>query len=123
MITQERNMEETYYGVRVSAHCRPKIHREHNNRTMSVVGAEKHIDHNGMHENILDMGDMYECYEKIFGQAVTKYNKTQKRKDRRIENYLDTILNDKRSGKHKNIKVNGSRKAAYEFIFKLGNRE
>ena len=66
---------------------------------------------------------MYECYEKIFGQAVTDYNKAQKRKDRRIENYLDTILNDKRSGKHKNIKVNGKRKAAYEFIFKLGNRD
>jgi hypothetical protein len=116
-------MDEVYYGVRVSAHCRPKIHREHNNRTMSVVGAEEHIDHSRLHENILDMGDMYECYEKIFGQAVTDYNKAQKRKDRRIENYLDTILNDKRSGKHKNIKVNGKRKAAYEFIFKLGNRD
>ncbi len=46
-------MEETYYGVRVSAHCRPKIHREHNNRTMSVVGAEKHIDHNGVMSSIL----------------------------------------------------------------------
>ena len=112
-----------YYGVRVTAHCRPRIHREHNNRTLSVVGAEQHIDLTKMHEVILDMGDMYECYEKIFGDAVANYNMNQKRKDRRIENYLETILNDKRKGKLKNIKSDNSRKQAYEFIFKLGNRD
>ena len=48
-------MDEVYYGVRVSAHCRPKIHREHNNRTHECCRAG-HIDHSRLHENILDMG-------------------------------------------------------------------
>lgn len=102
-------------------HCRPIIQRLHNKRDPKIVSSEKHIDLSRTHETILDCGTLEECYEQIFGEAVKKYNAKQKRKDRRIENYLETILNDKRHGKHKNLKADGSRKAAYEGICQLGN--
>ena len=104
-------------------HCRPIIQRLHNKRDPKIVSSEKHIDLSRTHETILDCGTIEQCYEQIFGEAVKKYNAKQKRKDRRIENYLETILNDKRQGKHKNIKADGSRKPAYEMIIQLGNRD
>ena len=112
-----------FMGYKAMCHCRPIIHRLHNKRDPKIVSSEKHIDLSRPHETILDCGTLEECYEQIFGEAVKKYNAKQKRKDRRIENYLETILNDKRQGKHKNIKANGRRKPAYEMIIQLGNRD
>ena len=65
----------------------------------------------------------FEAYHKIFDESVAIYNAKQKRKDRRINNYLESILNDKRKGKHKNLKADGSRKPAYEMIIQIGNRD
>lgn len=104
-------------------HCRPIIQRLHNKRDPKIVSSEKHIDLSRPHETILDCGTLEKCYKQIFDEAVKKYNAKQKRKDRRIENYLETILNDKRQGKHKNLKADGSRKPAYEMIIQLGNRD
>ena len=112
-----------FIGYKAMCHCRPIIQRLHNKRDPRIVSSEKHIDLSRTHETILDCGTIEQCYEQIFGEAVKKYNAKQKRKDRRIENYLETILNDKRQGKHKNIKADGSRKPAYEMIIQLGNRD
>lgn len=112
-----------FMGYKAMCHCRPIIQRLHNKRDPKIVSSEKHIDLSRPHEIILDCGTIEQCYEQIFGDAVKKYNAKQKRKDRRIENYLETILNDKRKGKHKNIKADGSRKPAYEMIIQWGNRD
>ena len=112
-----------FMGYKAMCHCRPIIQRLHNMRDLKIVCSEKHIDLSRPHETILDCGTLEKCYEHIFGEAVKNYNAKQKRKDRRIENYLEAILNDKRQGKHKNIKADGSRKPAYEMIIQLGNRD
>ena len=112
-----------FMGYKAMCHCRPIIQREHNMREPKIVSSEEHIDLLRPHETILDCGSLEKCYEQIFDEAKKKYNAKQKRKDRRIENYLETILNDKRQGKHKNIKADGSRKPAYEMIIQLGNRD
>lgn len=112
-----------FMGYKATCHCRPIIKREHNKRDPKIVSSEKHIDLSRPHETILDCGTLEKCYKQIFDEAVKKYNAKQKRKDRRVENYLETILNDKRKGKHKNIKADGSRKPAYEMILQLGNRD
>ncbi len=114
---------ENWIGYKVMCHCRPKIVRAHNIRDPKIVAGEKHIDPTRPHETILDMGTLEEAYHKIFDESVAIYNAQQKRKDRRIENYLETILNDKRQGKHKNLKADGSRKPAYEMIIQIGNRD
>ena len=120
---ENENLTLDFMGYKAMCHCRPIIHRLHNKRDPKIVSSEKHIDLSRTHETILDCGTIEQCYEQIFGEAVKKYNAKQKRKDRRIENYLETILNDKRQGKHKNIKADGSRKPAYEMIIQLGNRD
>ena len=112
-----------FMGYKAMCHCRPIIQRLHNKRDPKIVGSEKHIDLLRPHETILDCGTLEKSYEQIFDEAVKKYNAKQKRKDRRIENYLETILNDKRQGNHKNKKADGSRKPAYEMILQLGNRD
>lgn len=112
-----------FMGYKAMCHCRPIIQRLHNKRDPKIVGSEKHIDLLRPHETILDCGTLEKCYEQIFDEAVKNYNAKQKRKDRRIENYLETILNDKRQGNHKNKKADGSRKPAYEMILQLGNRD
>ncbi|MBD5130158.1 MAG: recombinase [Ruminococcaceae bacterium] len=50
-------------------------------------------------------------YDDLFGAALAEYNAKQKRKDRRIENYLDHI----ESGKQE--------KPFYELIFQIGNKD
>ena len=112
-----------FMGYKAMCHCRPIIQRLHNKRDPKIVSSEKHIDLSRPHETILDCGTLEKCYKQIFDEAVKKYNAKQKRKDRRIENFLETILNDKRQGKHKNLKADGSRKPAYEMIIQLGNRD
>ena len=120
---ENEDMALDFMGYKAMCHCRPIIKRLHNMRDPKIVSSEKHIDLTRTHETILDCGTLEQSYEMIFGEAVKKYNATQKRKDRQITNYLEKILNDKRQGKHKNIKADGSRKPAYEMIIQLGNRD
>ena len=53
-----------------------------------------------------------EAYEQIFGPAVTEYNARQKRKDRKIKDYLTDIKN---SGNNE--------KQFYEIVVQIGKRE
>ena len=110
-------------GWRVTALCRPKYSFGHNLRLEEYVENQKHIDPTREHEVLLHLGDERAAYEVVFGEAIKKYNEKQKRKDRRIKDYYQKILDDERSGTHKNPKANSDRKPFYEFQFYVGNRD
>ncbi|MBQ0052483.1 MAG: hypothetical protein KBT11_10550 [Treponema sp.] len=111
-------------GFKVSAPMESGYARGHNIRDPNYVEDKKHIDPEGHHETLLDMGTIEKCYDEIFSEPLEEYNSRQSRKDRRIDNYLTHILHDKRRGSMKrNSSVDNSRKANYGFIFEIGNRD
>ncbi|MBR4322798.1 hypothetical protein [Treponema sp.] len=110
-------------GWRVTALCRPKYSFGHNLRLTDYVENQKHIDPTREHEVLLHLGDERAAYEAVFGDAIRKYNEKQKRKDRRIKDYYQKILDDERTGTHKNPKASSDRKPFYEFQFYIGNRD
>lgn len=84
-------------GVTLATHNGSLVRREHNIRNPKVVAKEEHIDMNGVHE-IWHDEKIREAYERIFGDAVEKYNERQKRADRKISNYYNEI--EKHAKKH-----------------------
>ena len=86
-----------------------KGHLTHNNRdfiSKNVVPERTFWNRVYMQESL------EQAYEKCFGQALMDYNATQKRKDRRKENYLKEIENS--SNKEKTF---------YENIVQIGKKE
>ncbi|MCI9408722.1 MAG: recombinase [Oscillospiraceae bacterium] len=80
----------------------------HNNRKFVA----KNVDANRVKDNVVLCNvDIKKTYDELFGAALSEYNAKQKRKDRRIENYLDHI----ESGKQE--------KPFYELIFQIGNKD
>lgn len=116
-------MSDNFEGWRVTALCRPEYSFGHNLRLPDFVENQKHIDSTRPHKVLLHLGDERECYEKVFGESIKKYNSKQKRKDRRITDYYQKVLDDERVGTHKNPKANADRKPFYEFQFYIGNRD
>ena len=57
------------------------------------------------HEKIQDV------YEKLFGEAVDKYNQKQKRKDRKINDF------------YKHVKKSAKQQTQFEFIAQVGNKD
>ena len=111
-------------GFKVSAPMESGYARGHNIRDPNYVEDKIHIDPEGHHETFIDMGPIEKCYDEIFSEPLEEYNSKQIRKDRRIDNYLTHILQDKRRGSmKKNASVDNSRKANYGFIFEIGNRD
>ena len=96
-------------GVTISTHNGSAVAREHNIRNRKVTSKEGHIDPHGRHEIWIDEKPK-EAYERLFGQAVEKYNDKQKRADRKIKDYYQQICGDKK--KH----------AVYEMIISVGDR-
>ena len=90
-------------GVTISTHNRSSVARGHNIRKESIVSKEKHIDPNGVYEIWHDEHPR-DAYKRIFGKAMEEYNAKQKRADRRIKDYYNTIREDK------------ARKCVYEMI-------
>lgn len=60
---------------------------------------------------VLVHDDIRDVYKREFGQAVDEYNKRQKRKDRKIDDYYSKIKHSKRD------------RTQYEFLVQVGNRE
>lgn len=116
-------MSDNFEGWRVTALCRPEYSFGHNLRLPDFIENQKHIDSTRPHKVLLHLGDERECYEKVFGESIKKYNSKQKRKDRRITDYYQKVLDDERVGTHKNPKANADRKPFYEFHFYIGNRD
>lgn len=80
----------------------------HNNRKFVA----KNVDEKRVNDNItLCNVDLKKTYDELFGAALAEYNAKQKRKDRRIENYLEHIENGKQE------------KPFYELIFQTGNKD
>ena len=80
----------------------------HNNRKFVA----KNVDEKRVKDNvILCCESLKETYENLFGDALAEYNAKQKRKDRRIENYLEHIENGKQE------------KPFYELVFQVGNKD
>lgn len=79
--------------VTISTHNGSAAHRDHNIRNRKVTDKESHIDPNGIHEIWKDEKPR-DAYERIFGEAVKKYNEKQSREYRRIDNYYDHVSKD-----------------------------
>ncbi len=94
----------------VSFHHGDTVCREHNMRNQAYVSSQKHIDPEGDFEVWKDV-PISLAYQEIFGSAVDEYNQKQKRSDRKIRSYLDSVRKDSR------------KKECYEIIFQVGNQE
>lgn len=80
----------------------------HNNRKFVA----KNVDEKRVKDNVvLCCDNLKDVYDDLFGEALAEYNAKQKRKDRRIENYLDHITNGKQE------------KPFYELVFQIGNKD
>lgn len=115
-------MTDNFEGWRVTVLMRPKYSFGHNLRLKDYVETQKHIDPTREHGVILHMGNERETYSKIFSESIKEHNKG-KRKDRQITDYYQKVLDDERSGKHKNPKANSKRQPFYEIQFYIGNRD
>ena len=80
----------------------------HNNRDFITPNVDKDRTHLNI---IYKQEPLKEAYQKLFGEAVEKYNAKQKRKDRMIPDYMQHIKNSK----------NGE-KLFYETIVQVGNK-
>ena len=95
-------------NVTISTHNGTAVHQKHNMRDKEAIKNQDHIDVNGIHKNWINR-DIREEYEKLFGDAVKRYNQKQKRKDRQIKDYYSKVKNDKQ------------KQTAYEMIICIGN--
>lgn len=80
-------------SVTIATHNGTKVSREHNIRNRKVTDKEKHIDRNGIHETWHDE-KVREAYQRIFGEAVEKYNAKQTREERKINSYYRSVCKD-----------------------------
>ncbi|MCR5032023.1 MAG: plasmid recombination protein [Lachnospiraceae bacterium] len=101
-------------SISISLHNGKRISRQHNNRTMTLH--QKHIDpkRTSLNKTYIDLS-LDEAYEKLFGAALEEYNSKQKRKDRKIPNYLKHIQN------HQDAK--GQAQPSYEMIVQFGSEK
>lgn len=86
------------------------ISMAHNNREVSIVSKESHIELGGDFESFVHI-PVNQAYKAIFDEARLKYNAKQTRSDREIQDYLQKIKQDKK----KNV--------MYEAIFSVGNKD
>ena len=90
-------------GYTIAVHKGTKRSGDHNRRNPKIVDKEKHIRKDGDFENLIDI-KINDVYERLFADAVQKYNAKQKRKDRRIDSYLaDVKKNEKLHVCYENI--------------------
>lgn len=119
------NTDTSFSGYTATVHMRPTWSIGHDLRIPEYVDTQRnHIDPHGYHRNIINRGNTeQEIYDNVFGDAIKEYNARQKRADRRIDNYLEKVMNDGRRGKNKNIKSDHSRKPLYCQLFYIGNQD
>lgn len=98
-------------GKTISTHNGSAAHRGHNVRDPWAVDKQPHIDRalSGRNE-ILHDEKPREAYQRIFGDALRRYNEKQDRPERRIRDYYSHIERDAK--KH----------AVYEMIVQIGDR-
>ena len=74
----------------IATHNGSRVARDHNIRNEKVTSKEKHIRADGLHEIWKDEKPQ-EAYERLFGEAVKKYNEILSRSERKIKNYYKHI--------------------------------
>jgi len=89
---------------------------KHNNRDFKEKDWEtkyhNHINREREKDNkYLQSTPIREKYDELFGEEVERYNATQKRKDRKIDDYFDKVKNDK------------TLNTQYEFIVQAGTKD
>ena len=98
-------------GKTISTHNGSTVSREHNIRNPKVTDKQEHIDRNLIYKNeILHDEKPREAYERIFGEALRRYNEKQTRDERKIHNYYAHVEKDAK--KH----------PVYEMIVQIGDR-
>ena len=91
-------------GATVSFHVGTSTSLSHNNRE-NIYG-NPDIDSTKTHENICYVReDIKKIYSENFDEAVRDYNETQKRSDRKINDYYKKILHDKKTEHQREIIV------------------
>lgn len=83
---------------------------KHNSRDTKFCEKEKHIDLTKTHEN-WKSEKLADAYHRLFDDSVKEYNSRQKRPERQIKNYLDTV--SKKNKQH----------AVYECIVQVGSKD
>lgn len=95
----------------ISTHNGSSANREHNIRNPRATDKQEHIDKSLKGNNeILHDEKPREAYQRIFGEALAKYNARQTREDRKIGSYFSHIEKDAK--KH----------PVYEMIVQIGDR-
>lgn len=79
----------------LSTHNGSAVRQAHNKREKKCVEKEPHIREDGKHE-IWHHESLKDAYERIFGDAVARYNAKQTRADRQIKDYLADVRSDDR---------------------------
>jgi len=88
----------------VSFHGGTHTSISHNNR--KHTSGNKDIDVSESDNNkYYVQRDIREVYQEIFGEAVAEYNNKQKRSDRKIKDYYEKILNDKKTNHQRELIV------------------
>lgn len=80
-------------AVTISTHMGHQVARQHNKRNPKVTDKEAHIRKDGASEVWLDI-DPRVAYKLLFRDAVDKYNKDQKRSERKITDYYKQVCKD-----------------------------
>jgi len=98
--------------------CQGKGSLTHNNRIFTA----KNIDQSRTENNIVFVReDLAAAYEKLFSDAVTRYNATQKRSDRKIENYFEHLFGRKPTA---NVITGANKqKSFYEDLVQIGTKD
>lgn len=103
--------EVEHMGKTISTHNGSAAHRGHNVRDRWAVEGQGHIDPALSGNNlILHDEKPREAYQRIFGEALQRYNEKQDRPERRIRDYYSHIEKD------------AKKNAVYEMIVQVGDR-
>lgn len=96
----------------VSCHNGHAVSRQHNIRAYKEGYTPDHINPELTEKNIIlvDM-DHRQAYRDLFGDALAEYNERQKRPERRIKDYYDTVANS------------AKQHPVYEVIVQIGDKD
>ena len=98
--------------------CQGKGSLTHNNRIFTA----KNIDQSRTENNIIFVReDLGTAYEKLFGDAVSRYNAHQKRNDRKISDYFEHLFS--RQPTASVITGTNKQKSFYEDLVQIGTKD
>lgn len=106
-------------GAKTVSFCQGKGSLSHNNRTFSA----KNVDSTRTKDNVVFVRKSIEqAYNECFGAAVERYNKKQKRSDRKIKDgYFQYAFNTKPSNSV--VTATDKRKSFYEDLVYIGTKD